>query len=119
MSQRIALIEGFQETIDFRQHPGQPVFKQDFRSRVLVAVTKVIAVDFTLTKANLERFERKFSAGMDKLERNQTIGQDRSCTICKLLARGSLDERAVLDRAEKKAIFIHHEQSRWRCLPVL
>ena len=34
------------------------------------------------------------------------IGQQRECTIWKLLATDSLDEKAVLLRAEKKALFI-------------
>ena len=58
--------------------------------------------------AILVKYEPNYSAGMDEqvFKNIQRIDQDRACTI----GKGDCpDERTVLDRAEKKAMFIHRE----------
>ena len=78
MTERNALVEGFQEVPDPNDTSENPKPKQAFCPRVLVAVTGVIAVGFTLKKsANLVKFEPNYSAGIDKQvsKRIHRIGQ--------------------------------------------
>lgn len=56
----------------------------------------MVAVDFTLTMAaDLVRFEPNYSSGTDKqvFKRTHNFGQRHSCTIWKLVAIDSLDEK--------------------------
>ena len=110
LGMRKALVDGFQEYLDpNNDNVAVPKYKQDFRPRVLIAVTGVIAVGFTLTMANnLVKFDICYSSGTDRqvYKRIHRIGQKRECTIWKFLQEDSPDEKAVMARAEKKSIFI-------------
>ena len=109
ITERNALIEGFQETQDLNSTSDVPEYKQNFRSRVFVAITGVKGVGFILTiSVNLIKFEHNYSAGTDKqvFKRKYRIRQHRACTIWKLLAKDSVDEQAVFLRAQRKASFI-------------
>ena len=111
MSERQALVGGFQQNKDPQSDPIQnpPVYLQEFRPRVLSRTASVLGVGFTLTEScKLIQLEPNYSTGSDSqvFKRIHCIGQTKDCTIWKLIREDSPDELAVLRRAGEKENFI-------------